>query len=245
MEFKNTISSTIKNKIKTFKEGYVFTYRDFENFSRNKEAIIKCLSRMTDDGKLHKFSKGKYYKPIIGNPKVFGPDLHEIIKDLLEKNGKLIGYITGLSLYDNPIIKSTKNHVIQIGRNTFKPKLYRSIYTIQFVFQKNEITTDNIEILQVLDCLKMISKLSDSDRDKFLKVIGKTIRKFNKNQKDILVQCSLKYNSGTRALLGVVFDIEKFKKGIDILMESLNPVSKYNLEINKLDRVLKDKWNIR
>lgn len=218
---------------------------EFENASRNKEAIIKCLSRMSNAGELYKISKGKYYKPIKDNSKSFGPDLHEIIKDLLEKNGKPIGYITGLSLYDNPIIESTKNHIIQIGRNTFKPKLYRSIYTIQFVFQKNEITTDNIEILQVLDCLKMINKLPYSHRDKFIQIIGKTIRKFNKRQKEMLVQCSLKYNSATRGLLGIIFDIENFKKGIDIIMESLNPISKYNIDVKKIDSVLKDKWNIK
>ena len=40
MEPKNTISSSIKNRIETFKEGYIFTYMEFENASKNKEAII-------------------------------------------------------------------------------------------------------------------------------------------------------------------------------------------------------------
>ena len=119
------------------------------------------------------------------------------------------------------------------------------MYTIKFILQRNEITNDNIEILQVLDCLKMINSIPENNRDKTLTNIGKAIRKYNKKQRDLLIQCSLKYNSATRALLGIILDTEKIKKGIDDIMESLNPISTYNIKIKKIEKVLKDKWNIR
>lgn len=245
MEPKSTISSSIKNRINALKEGYVFSYSEFENASKNKEAIIKCLGRLVDAGKLHKLSKGKYYKPIKGDHNSIGPDSNEIIKDLLVKNGQPIGYITGFNVFNKAIIETSISNTIQIGRNTFKPTLYRRMYTIEFILQRNEITSDNIEILQVLDCIKMINSIPENNRDKTLTNIGKTIRRYNKQQRDLLIQCSLKYNSATRALLGVILDTEKIKKGVDDIMKSLNPISTYNIDLKKIDRLLKDKWNFK
>ena len=245
MEPKSTISSSIKNRINALKEGYVFSYSEFENASKNKEAIIKCLGRLVDAGKLHKLSKGKYYKPIKGDHNSIGPDSNEIIKDLLVKNGQPIGYITGFNVFNKSIIEASVSNTIQIGRNTFKPKLYRRMFTIEFILQRNEITNDNIEILQVLDCLKMINSIPENNRDKTLTNIGKAIRRYNKQQRDLLIQCSLKYNSATRALLGIILDTEKIKKGVDDIMKSLNPISTYNIDLKKIDRLLKDKWNFK
>ena len=97
---------------------------EFENASKNKEAIIKCLGRLVDAGKLHKLSKGKYYKPIKGDHNSIGPDSNEIIKDLLVKNGQPIGYITGFNVFNKSVIEASISNTIQIGRNTFKPTLY-------------------------------------------------------------------------------------------------------------------------
>ncbi len=245
MEPKHTISASIKNRINDLKEGYIFSYREFENPAKNKEAIVKCLGRLVDTGKLHKLSKGKYYKPIKGNSKSTILDSNEIIKDLLEKNGKPIGYITGLNVFNRNLLNNSNANTILIGRNTFKPTLYRSVFTIKFILQRNEITNDNIEMLQVLDCLKMINNIPENNRESTLSNIGKVIRSYNKKDREKLIQCSLNYNSATRALLGVVLDTEKIKKGIDDIMETLNPISTYNIKIKKIEKALKDKWNIR
>ena len=245
MEPKNTISSSIKNRIETFKEGYIFTYLEFEDASKNREAIIKSLNRLVEKGIIDKLAKGKFYKPTKSEYGRLGPDVNEIVKDLLVSKGEVIGYITGFSIFNKYGLTTQISNTIQIGRNTFKPPLKRGIYSIQFILQKNLITKENVKVLEVLDCLKMIKGIPDANKDNTLTIIGKSIRKFNKEQRDLLIQCSLKYNASTRALLGIVLDMEKIKKGIDDIMESLNPASKYNLDLNKIDRLLKDKWNIK
>ena len=100
-------------------------------------------------------------------------------------------------------------------------------------------------MLQVLYCLKMINSIPENNRDKTLTNIGKAIRKYNKQQRDLLIQCSLKYNSATRSLLGIILDTEKIMKGVEDIMESLNPISTYNINLKKIDRLIKDKWNIK
>jgi hypothetical protein len=51
---------------------------------------------MVTSGKIAKLSKGKYYKPEntpFGN---LQPNQAQVVKDLLEENGKITGYLTGL-----------------------------------------------------------------------------------------------------------------------------------------------------
>ena len=100
----------VKNRLKTTEyvtsiiyrmpKGYVFTYEDFMGEVKKKEAVIKALNRMVESGKIAKLSKGKYYKP---EETVFGqlqPDQYQVVKDLLEEDGKVIGYLTGYSIYN-------------------------------------------------------------------------------------------------------------------------------------------------
>jgi len=245
MEPQNTITDIVKSRINTFNEGYVFSYMHIEGASKNSEAIIKALNRLTEKGILHKLSKGKFYKPSLLDNGKHGLELDEIVKDLLEHKGEQIGYLTGYSIHNKLGITTTKSNKIQIGRNTFKPPIKRSIYTIQFVLQRNIITKDNIEILQVLDCLKMLKGIPDTSRDNSLHVLGKIIRKYKKPQRDMLIQLSIKYPSSTRALLGMIFEEEKIMRPLDKIRETLNPISKFNMTLRNYDKLVKDNWNIK
>lgn len=245
MEHKNTISNKVKSQIDAFKEGYVFSYIEIEGAAKNREAIIKSLNRLVEKGILHKLSKGKFYKPYKSEYGKLGPDLNEIIKDLLEHNDEVIGYLTGFSVFNKYQLTTQLSNTIQIGRNTYKPPIKRGLYTIQFVLQKNIITKDNIKVLQVLDCLKMLKSIPDTTRDNTLSVLGSIIRKYNKANRDILIQLSMKYPSSTRALLGMIFEEEKIMGPLDKIRESLNPISKFNILLSDYEKLVKDNWNIK
>lgn len=245
MEPKNTIADIVKSRINTFNEGHVFSYMDIDGASKNSEAIIKALNRLTEKGILKKLVKGKFYRPSLTDNGKNGLQLNEIVKDLLEHKGEQIGYLTGHSIHNKLGITTTKSHTIQIGRNTFKPPIKRSIYTIQFVLQRNIISKENIEMLQVLDCLKMLKGIPDTSRDNLLHVLGKIIRKYKKPQRDILIQLSMKYPSSTRALLGIIFEEEKIMRPLDKIRETLNPISKFNMALKNYSKVVKDNWNIK
>lgn len=96
-------------------KGYVFTYSDFITEEHKAQAIIKALNRMEDAVKIAKLSKGRFYKP---KQSVFGelqPSEEQVVKDLLEENGKLIGYLTGYSIYNKMMLTTQVSSVIQIG----------------------------------------------------------------------------------------------------------------------------------
>ena len=245
MEPKKTIASTVKTQIDAFKEGYVFSYMDIEGASKNREAIIKSLNRLVEKGIIDKLAKGKFYKPTKSEYGRLGLDVNEVVKDLLESKGEIIGYLTGFSVFNKYGLITQISNTVQIGRNTFKPSLKRDIYTIQFVLQKNIITKENVKILQVLDCLKMLKGIPDTTKNNLLSVLGRIIRKYNKTDREMLIQLSMKYPASTRALLGMIFEGEKIMGPLDKIRETLNPISTYNMGIRQLDKFLKEKWGIK
>ncbi len=148
------VSDYILNKIGRLPNGYVFTYNDFMGEVDNSGAIIKALNRMAATGKIKKLSKGRYYKP---DKTPFGdlePVEYQVAKDLLEKNGKIIGYITGFSIYNKLGLTTQMSFVIQIRRNETRPSIKRGRYRISFIKQKNTITKENISLLQILDAIR-------------------------------------------------------------------------------------------
>jgi len=152
------ITDYISFTIDRFPKGYVFTYADFTTEVSQKEAVIKALNRMVAAGKIAKLSKGKYYKPEntpFGN---LQPDQLQIVKDLLEENGKTIGYLTGYSIYNSLGLTTQLSNTIQIGKNVVRPAFKRGQYTISFIKQNNIITKENIPLLQILDAIRYIKK---------------------------------------------------------------------------------------
>src|SRR5690606_29236330 len=81
-------------------KGYVFTYADFITEVNKKEAVIKALNRMVKSGKIAKLAKGRYYKPEYTPFGTLQPNQAQVVKDLLEDNGRIVGYLTGLSIYN-------------------------------------------------------------------------------------------------------------------------------------------------
>ena len=222
----------------------MFSYMDIEGSSKNREAIIKTLNRLVEKGIIDKLAKGKFYKPTKSEYGRLGPDVNETVKDLLENKDEVIGYLTGFSVF-NKYGLTTLSNTIQIGRNTFKPPIKRGIYTIQFVLQKNVITKENVKVLQVLDCLKMLKGIQDTTKNNSLSLFGRIIRKYNKGDRELLIQLSMKYPASTRALLGMIFETEKIMGPLDKIRETLNPISTYNLGIRQFDKFLKEKWGIK
>ncbi|HEU0227559.1 MAG TPA: DUF6088 family protein [Arachidicoccus soli] len=148
------LSENIASYTDRLPKGYVFTYSDFTKEVDKKEAVIKALNRMVTAGKIVKLAKGKYYKPETTPFGNLQPEQSQIVKDLLEENGKTVGYLTGYSIYNKLGLTTQVSNTIQIGKNQIRPDFKRERYTISFVRQKNIITKDNIPLLQILDAIR-------------------------------------------------------------------------------------------
>ncbi len=238
-------SDYIRNIIGRFPKGYVFTYIDFVDKVKNKEALIKALNRLAASGGIEKLAKGKYYKP---DQSPFGelpPDQYQVVKDLLERDGKVVGYLTGLSIYNKLGLTTQVGSAIQIGKQDVRSSFKRGRYSISFVKQKNQITKENIPLLQLLDVLRFIKKIPDSD----IKNSGKTsfnlISKLSEKEMSSLVRLALKYQPSTRALLGAILtDLGKAKLA-EKLKKSLNPITTYNISGISSVIISASEWGIK
>ncbi|MEI8047251.1 MAG: DUF6088 family protein [Bacteroidota bacterium] len=234
----------IASKIERLPRGYVFTYADFTTEVNNKEAVIKALNRMVESGKIAKMSKGKYYKPEntpFGN---LQPKQAQVVKDLLEDDGKIIGYLTGYSIYNQLGLTTQVSNTIQIGKNEIRPNFKRERYTISFVKQKNTITKENIPLLQILDAIRYIKKIPDASIESSCKRFLAILKELSEKDISSMVRLALKYPPAARALLGGLVEQLQQSKLAEPLLKSLNPITKYKLTGAAKVISTTGKWNI-
>lgn len=239
------ITEYISTSIDRLPKGYVFTYADFIGKVKEKEALIKALNRMAASGKIEKLSKGKYYKPEKSSFGNLVPNAYQIVKDLLEVDGKITGYLTGYSIYNQLGLTTQVSNVIQIGKNTTRPSFKRAGYKISFIQQKNTITKENIYLLQILDSIRYIKKIPDTTISSACIRFLNIIKELSAKDKSTFVRLSLKYPPFVRALLGAILQEIGKSTLLNTLYDSLNPITSYN--ISGADQVLSStkKWNIR
>ena len=229
--------------IDRFPKGFVFTYADFNSEVSQKQALIKALNRMVISGKIAKLSKGKYYKP---ETTPFGdllPNQKQVVKDLLEEKGKINGYLTGYSIYNQLGLTTQVSNTIQIGKNEIRPSFKRDRYTIDFIKQKNNITKDNIPLLQILDAIRYIKKIPDTTiTNSCIRFIA-ILRQLKETDLLLIMRLANKYPPATRALLGAMLDELKSTK-TETLFNTLNPITKYKLAGAFSVLSTAEKWNI-
>ena len=83
-----------------------------------------------------KLSKGKFYKP---ENTVFGklePNQIQVVKYLLDDNGKTIGYLTGLSIYNQLNLTTQISNTIQIVNTKCILKLKRNSHHLRSKLKK-------------------------------------------------------------------------------------------------------------
>jgi len=239
------ITEYISLTIDRLPKGYVFTYADFIGKVENKEAVIKALNRMVASGKIAKLSKGKYYKP---EKTVFGtlqPSQYQIVKDLLEQKDKTVGYLTGYSIYNQFGLTTQVSNTIQIGKNEIRSSFQRGRFKISFIKQKNNITKENIPLLQILDTIRYIKKIPDSTIESACKRILVILKELSEKDKKTVVRLAQKYPPATRALLGALLDEIGKNELSKPLLKSINPITKY--KISGANKVISttEKWNIK
>lgn len=238
------ISDYIAGTIDRFAKGYVFTYTDFITAVNSKEGVIKALNRMAKAGKIVKLAKGKYYKPENTPFGKLQPTQAQVVKDLLEDNGKVIGYLTGYSIYNQLGLTTQVSNTIQIGKNQIRPNFKRERYTIAFIRQKNTITKENIPLLQILDAIRYIKKIPDASIETSCRRLLAIIKKLPATDKSTITRLALKYPPATRALLGALFDELEEQTLSATLYKTLNQISKYKLAGTNQILSTAAKWNI-
>jgi len=238
------VSDLVLNKINRFKTGYVFTYDEFNVPVNKVEALKKTLSRLVAAGKIVRISKGQFYKPEKTEFGSLQPQEYQIVKDLLEEKNKIVGYITGISIYNKLGLTTQVSNTIQIGTNIDRKPRKRGKYTIRFIRQKNTITKENTFMLQILDSIRFIKRIPDADVTQSCKRIISIFRNFSQEERITIAKYALKYNPGTKAITGAILDHISENNITDQLYKSINPATDFDLRLGIEVLPTKQKWRI-
>ncbi|HBB91359.1 MAG: hypothetical protein A2X22_09825 [Bacteroidetes bacterium GWF2_49_14] len=238
-------SDIVSDRINRLPIGYIFTYSDIFPEVNNPGALIKALSRLVMQGRLRKISPGRFYKPRLTDFGELKPETFQIVKDLLSQNGKLIGYLTGYSAYNQLGLTTQVSSIIQIGTNDLRKNITRGMYKIRFIKQPNTLSKEHIPLLRILDAISRIKEIPDSTVDRSILTISQLIGNLSDSDRDTFIRLAKKYNPATRALSGAILENIFGSARSELLYKSLNPSSEYQVGVTEGALPNKQKWNIQ
>lgn len=224
------IAEQIKEKLSSIPDGVVLTLKDFKVEPQHEVALVKFLSRFVAKGELEKLSEGRYYKP---RKTIFGtlkPASSEIAKDFLEKDGKMIGYITGKAAFATMGLTTQITSSIMIGSNKYRRPLKRGEYKISFLLQSNEIDEQTVHLLRILDAIRLIREIPAVTPDECAIRIGQLIKNLSEQEQQKLCELAISYTPYVCALLGVIMEMNDINT--NNLKASLSGVTTYKLPIS-------------
>ncbi|MDL2231560.1 DUF6088 family protein [Porphyromonadaceae bacterium OttesenSCG-928-L07] len=239
------MTDIIKNTISRFALGFVFTAADFPIPVEKQNTVTKILNNMVTAGRIRRLSKGRFYKPQMSKFGELPPDTSQIVKDLLEKEGKTIGYLTGYSIFNKFGLTTQVPVALQIGFRKEKKPVARGNYRISFIIQQNTITKQNILLLQLLDCLRFFKNIPDAIPDAICKRLLVLFKQLTEEQINTVKRLALKYPPSVIALLGAILETNNKNEDISTLYKALNHQSSYKLNISAQILLNQKKWHIR
>ena len=240
-----SIAKTIRRNLPAIPEGEVFDFRRFAVGDNEEQALTKALSRMALAGDIVRVKKGKYYKPKQTRFGVLRPDESEIIKTLTQKNNKSVGYITGLTLYNQLGLTTQVSNTLVIARNSRLSVNKINGYKVRFITGPAKFGQKDIPLLQLLDIIRNIKTIPNTSVKKSILVLVGLMKKISSDDLKKMSKLALdNYNPATRALLGAILELNFPATPINDLLKSLNPLSKYKLKIDKPTLPNKSKWYI-
>jgi hypothetical protein len=231
--------------INKFSLGFVFTPSDFPIDMHKQASVNRVLNNMVAAGEIRRLSKGRFYKPKITQFGELPPDTFQIVKDLIEKDGKITGYITGYSAFNDLGLTTQVPFALQIGVRNEKKAIKRDVYSISFIKQQNTITRENIPLLRLLDCLRFFKNIPDTMPDEACKRLLHLFSQLDKDQIAKIKKLAQKYNPSTMALLGAILETRNKSENTSMLLNKLNPQTSYKLGISEKVLPNQQKWHIK
>lgn len=237
-----SIYSEIKENINKLEKGKIVNINNFFNDNSSKKAVLKSFERLVKLGKLKRAERGVYYIP---KESIFGElplSIDELLKKYLYDGDNVIAYLSGNNLFNKYGLTTQIANEIEITTNKRKNPKKSGNLTIKFNSNEAPINKENIKYLEILDILKNIKYILDTDIKESYRIIKKIILKFSDDELDELIELANRYYPArVIALLGSIIENEKNIE-INKLKEKLNKNTIFNLGLD-LPRL--KEWGIR
>lgn len=240
-----SIAQNIETYVEKLPAGQIFGYQTLPRYAQSPSAVIKTVGRMVEGNRLKRLSKGKFYVPKEGVLGEIRPSDAELIRSVLYKGDRLRGYVTGMSLYNRLGLTTQVPRTVVVAYNGGAQTKDFGTIRIKTVISRVPIREENVKLLQYLDALKDIKKISDSDINLSLKILRNRFSELSKgNLKNLIDLAQEYYSPQTKALTGLLLESKNFKIPAS-LKKSLNPTTVFKLKLDNQIWPQAREWNIR
>jgi len=234
-------SSQIKKQIEEMKAGAVITPDLFSGaWSRN--AITRTLSRLNKEGLISRIKKGVYTKTEETRFGTLSATTIEILANEIESDdNKCFG---GLFLYNNLGLTTQVPNVIEVLNNKSSYLQDLKSTKVRYVKTRPRIEKATKPYIILLEVIKNLSNIPDSDIDHIFNWIKSKAEKLNQQELKKLYNISLDYPPRVRAILGCLLS-SKQNELSDKIWKTLNVNSTY--KVGAMGNYLNDpkKWRLK
>jgi hypothetical protein len=229
------VAAKIQSEVDNIQPGRVFRYSDLGLLRNEYCSATKALSRLVKAKSVKRLSNGVFYKPKTTVFGELGPNEREQLRPYLFDGRKRIAYVTGSALYNRLNLTTQVPKDIDLASRIKKPSLKIGSRKIRFVKSYVDVTNKNYKMLGILDALKDFKKIPDINRESAINRIKAIIGGLTDREKADLIKCALSYPPRVRAFLGALLESINIdqKESLNTLMQSLNPLSSYNIGVPK------------
>ena len=236
------VSSYIQDKVNLLSPGAIIRHADFLLPPDKQMALAKTLSRMSKKGQIERLGKGLYYKP---KKTAFGsvrPSEREILAAIIKEKK---GYITDTAAANSIGVTTQLSKEIVIASKNYQPPRKIAGLSIRYRRATIQSSSVSVEVLQILDSLRIIKKIPGSSVNEALASIISKIESLSFETRKELLSCAEKYNPSVRALTGAIISGRFSSLDVSSLKSSLNPLSVYKIGISQNILPNKKDWNIQ
>ena len=240
-----SITAAINQIIDRKPTGRIFGYEAFPQYREAPAAVVRAVNRGVENRRLKRVAKGRFYKPrtgVLGDVPVSD---QERLRDALYRNGRRSGYITGPALYNRLGLTTQIPKTITIAVNRATQTKDFGTIRIKLLSRRAPISDSTVPLLEILDILRDARKVPDANDGRIIRAMAKRLMDLTPAERKKLQRLALNYyNSGTRALLGMLLT-RSGKEVLPALKASINPTTRFNLGMDPGDWPESRAWNIR
>ena len=129
-----------------------------------------------------------------------------------------------------------------IGTNKYRRPVTRAGYQVRFLLQENPIKEEYVDLLLILDAVKLIREIPGTSPSEACRVIIDLIGGLDAERTELLERLALKYTNFVRAMVGAI--LEYMGCQAECIRKSLNGLSSYTLPIPASVLPTKNNWRI-
>lgn len=228
------VNKLVKEQVQQTAGGSLLAIQDFPIPLARKVALEKSLSYLYQAGTLKRITKGLYYKPEQSRFGELLPSTNSLLNKLLYLYRDRISYLTGIPAYTSLGLTTqvSSEYVIASDKPRRDP-IVLGATTVRFIPSYVKEPVRDIYLLQILDAIRDMDTIPATTPQKSSVLIGLRIKKLAKERQQEMARLAEAYPPSVRAFVGLVFESLGKKRLAQSLARTLNPTSRYRLNIEK------------